>query len=100
MNRDFDLAQSLRTVESLKVRLLSSVAKVFETTKTAATMEEAGDALSEVIMSAYLLADFTGVSAAELDDKILKQLRINILKDDMAKRQSSALTEHIKKRGS
>lgn len=98
MSRDFDIAQNIRTVENLKVRLLSGVAGVFEATRAARSMEEASDILSDVIISAYLLGEYTGASFGELDEKILKQLRLNILKDEGLNRENAKLSEHIKAR--
>lgn len=98
MSRDFDIAQNIRTVENLKVRLLSGVAGVFEATRASRSMEEASDILSEVIVSAYLLGEYTGASFNELDEKILKLLRLNILKDEGLSWENAKLSEHIKAR--
>ncbi len=73
---EFDIARSIREIETLKTGLLAGVSEVYQLMQDKETGREAlGEALAGVMYSAVELAGRVGVSVDDLDRRVTRRMR-------------------------
>ena len=96
-----DITGNIKLIEEFKSNLLSSVAQLYASmTDLKSTTKEKTEILSNIIITAYLLADKLGISYNTLDQKVLNQLKIGILdgqEQGAWTEELSELSRHIDK---
>jgi hypothetical protein len=100
-NEDFDIMGNMRLIESYKTFLLASVADLFVTMSKGnrALNDEISEELSEIIILSYLLGKKLGISYQNIDEKIIKKLKLGLLEEKIEEREYqdySKLISYIK----
>lgn len=76
-HKEIDIAKNLRTIEWLKTELVDSVAAFFKSLLKAGT-DATSDALSSIIIIAYILGKRLGISFQTIDAEIKAKLNAQI----------------------
>ena len=97
---DRSITKNLKIIEWLKTELLSSLSLLFKV-MLKNSEEKLLDLLANIVMSAYLLAKRLGYSFKQVDRKLEKKLKKNIVdkhKIELWYNDLSKLLEHLKDR--
>lgn len=101
VDEDFDIMGNIKLIENYKTYLLASVADLFVTMSRGnhADIEDIKDEISEVMILSYLLSKRLGLDYADIDDRMLKKLKIGLSDDNSIEKQYqdySKLMQYIK----
>lgn len=98
---DFNILDNIKLIENYKAFLLSSVADLYASmakgNKT--STDEIIDELSEIVILSYMLGRRLGINFSQIDDKIIKKLKLGLLKEDESDTQyqdCAKLIQYIK----
>lgn len=88
-NENIDILSNMKIIESYKSYLLSAVADLFATMSKggSAGMDEIVDELADITMLSYLLGRRLGINYSELDDKMLKKLKLGVVQGSTIERE-------------
>lgn len=75
--REIDVAKNLKMIDWLKAEMVDSVAELFKSLLLKSS-DAVCDALSTIIILAYILGQKVGVSFAAVDTKIKNKLNISL----------------------
>ncbi|AIS53575.1 hypothetical protein TKV_c24580 [Thermoanaerobacter kivui] len=79
MKNNFEIAKNIMSIENLKINLLGKVYSLFK----AFNEDEAGevliDNLCDILISAYLLGEKLGYDFEEMDEQVIKKLKLQII---------------------
>jgi len=75
--REIDVAKNLKMIDWLKAEMVDSIAQLFKSLLLKSS-DAVCDALSTIIILAYILGQKVGVSFAEVDTKIKNKLHISL----------------------
>lgn len=100
-NDDFDIMGNVRLIENYKTYMLSSVADLFVTMSKGnrASMDDIKDEISEIIILSYLLSKRLNIEYPEIDDRIIKKLKLGVVEDNSVEKEYgdySKLIHYIK----
>ncbi|MGJ7044749.1 MazG-like family protein [Thermoanaerobacterium thermosulfurigenes] len=98
MENNFDIMRNIKSLENLKVELLSKTASVFKNFNNDELPQELIDDICHVIIIGYLLGNKLGYDFKEIDDEILKRIRSISAEIEEDAQNYRELAEHIKKR--
>lgn len=98
---DFDIMGNVRLIENYKTYMLSSVADLFVTMSKGnrASMDDIKDEISEIIILSYLLSKRLNIEYSEIDDRIIKKLKLGVVEDNSVEKEYgdySKLIHYIK----
>ena len=92
---------NVRLIENYKTYMLSSVADLFVTMSKGnrASMDDIKDEISEIIILSYLLSKRLNIEYSEIDDRIIKKLKLGVVEDNSVEKEYgdySKLIHYIK----
>ncbi|HLR21702.1 MAG TPA: MazG-like family protein [Tissierellaceae bacterium] len=82
-NPNIDIARNMKTIEWLKVELLSNIAylhKVFVNNDDN-TKEDLEDIISNIILQSYILGKRLGIDYEEMDSALQENIKLNLIKE-------------------
>jgi len=81
---ELNILDNIKLIENYKAFLLSSVADLFTSMAKGnkSSTDEIIDELSEIIILSYMLGRRLGINFSEIDDKIVKKLKLGLLKEE------------------
>jgi hypothetical protein len=94
--RDIDITSNIKSIESLKSELLSSVASLFKAL-TGGYRENlhdsVSDILSSIILICYVLAKRLGMNYNSVESKMRNKVRLGLIESDGTEKNYGDLTE-------
>lgn len=100
LDKEVDIAGTLRVIESLKSQMLMDVAQLFaelnEPNRNSTT--ERGDILADIVILAYLLSNKLGISYQQIDRRIVNKTRLGLVesnRNDQWHKDLAELLEHF-----
>lgn len=81
---ELNILDNIRLIENYKAYLLASVADLYTSMAkgTKSSTDEILDELSEIVILSYMLGRRLGINFSEIDEKIVKKLKLGLIKDD------------------
>lgn len=98
-DHEVDIAKNMRTIDWLKVELLSGISSLFKF-MLKGSEELIIDALASIIITCYILGKRLGIGFARVDLKAMHKLRVNISDNHQVEQwygDLSALLEYMEK---
>jgi hypothetical protein len=84
LDGEFDVTQNIKVVDELKYELLAYVSKLFGSMLVAGEDNVRAEALSNIIISAYILGNKTGIDTDFISEKVVNKLRLNLLNNKLS----------------
>lgn len=89
-NENFDIINSMNTIDSYKTYLIGFVADLFSTmTKSkgnTAYNDEIIDEIADIIICSYLISKRIGISYDKIDKRVMNKLKLGLLEDKGSER--------------
>lgn len=98
LEREVDIAGTLRIIEMLKSQMLMDVAQLFSdlSEPNRNSTIERGDLLADIVILSYLLSKKLGISHQQIDRRIINKTRLGLVESDSADRWHKELSELLK----
>ncbi len=98
LEREVDIAGTLRIIEQLKSQILMDVAQLFSDLNepNSNSNVERGDLLADIIILSYLLSKKLGISHQQIDRRIINKLRLGLVESNSADQWHRELAELLK----
>lgn len=79
--KSVDVFGNMRRIDNRKADILFSVGNLYKILSTGneASDEEISDCLADIMTSSIVLGDCLGISYRDIEDKVIKKLRVQIL---------------------
>ncbi|MDI6600194.1 MAG: MazG-like family protein [Thermoanaerobacteraceae bacterium] len=93
-----DIAKNIKMIEFYKTELLSSLSFLYGAMFKSKNSDDITDALSDIVMTAYLLGKRLGMDYGELDAHMLDKIHLQIIEGHEAEKwykDLSGLKEYI-----
>lgn len=99
MKNNFEIAKNIRSIENLKIEILGKVYSLLKAFNENESGEVLVDNLCDILISAYLLGDKLGYDFEEIDEALLKKLKLQIIDKDLEREYNfSDLQKYISSR--
>lgn len=84
LDKEVDIAGTLRVIEKLKSQMLMDVAHLFEELSEPNRNSdiERGDLLADIVILSYLLSKKLGISYQQIDRRIINKTRLGLVESD------------------
>lgn len=82
LNNQLDITKNIKKIEILKCQILNSVADLHTTLINSSEKEEKLEIFSNLIILIYILAKKLDITPTELEDKIIKKLKLGVLDEN------------------
>jgi len=98
LEREVDIAGTLRIIEKLKSQMLMDVAQLFSDLNepNRSSSIERGDLLADIVILSYLLSKKLGISHQQIDRRIINKTRLGLVESDSSDRWHKELAELLK----
>lgn len=96
-----DIAKNIKMIEFYKTELLSSLSFLYGAMFKGKSSDDITDALTDIVMTAYLLSRRLGMDYSDLDKHMLDKIHLQIIEGHEAEKwynDLSTLKEHISDR--
>ncbi|WP_203227759.1 MazG-like family protein [Calorimonas adulescens] len=97
-----DIAKNIKMIEFYKTELLSSLSFLYGAMFKGKSDDDITDALSDIVLTAYLLGKRLGMDYSEIDAHVLDKIHLQIIEGHEAEvwyKDLSSLKTHITGRG-
>lgn len=98
LEREVDIAGTLRIIEMLKSQMLMDVAQLFSdlSMPNRNSTIERGDLLADIVILSYLLSKKLGIPHQQIDRRIINKTRLGLVESDSADGWHKELSELLK----
>lgn len=95
LDKEVDIAGTLRVIERLKSQMLMDVAHLFEDLNEPNRNSdiERGDLLADIVILSYLLSKKLGISYEQINRRIINKTRVGLVESDQNDRWHRDLAE-------
>lgn len=78
-DEQFDITKNIKMIEMLKAQILNSVADLHSSFIDNSQIEDKKEIFSDLIILSYILANKLNITPLDLENKIIKKLKLAIL---------------------
>ncbi len=95
LDKEVDIAGTVRVIESLKSQMLMDVAQLFSelSEPNRNSTVERGDILADIVILSYLLSKKLGISYQQIDRRIINKTRLGLVESNQNDKWHKDLAE-------
>ena len=95
-NIELDITSNIKCIEQLKCQLLSQISELYMSlADSRQSPSDRNEALANIIIVSYLLASRLNINNTVLDQKIINQLKLGVLEENVFYNDMVYLLKHM-----